>query len=327
MAKRQTKSKSKTKTKKVINSHDAFFKSTFSYLDVAQSYIENFMDKRLVQNIDLQSLVLETTSYITPDLTEFTSDLVWSAKYKETKIKVAFLFEHKSSLVQHPHVQLLRYITEHLDQQIKAKEKLNVVIPIIIYHGKEEWQVRSLYDYFEGIDDILKMYIPNFAYQFTNLGDYEDDKLISMGIGKLLNVFLAMTHIRDTQYIRNNFESIFIFAEEYLPNNENFLHLIFVYLYKNIELSGSEMENIVNTIQSPIKKLAMSTYDLLIDKGRQEGIEKGIEKGKQEGASEKEFQFTNSLLSSSDFDNAKIATLVGVSIEYVQNLRKKMQEK
>ena len=154
MAKKQSKASSKQKNQKVVNSHDAFFKSTFSYLDVAQSYIENFMDKKLVQNIDLQSLTLDTTSYVTPDLEEFFADLVWSANYNTTNIKIAFLFEHKSYVVPYPHVQLMRYIAGHLEKQIKDKENLMVVIPIIIYHGDDNWKVRSFDEYFEGIDTI-----------------------------------------------------------------------------------------------------------------------------------------------------------------------------
>ncbi len=316
MAKKQA--KAKPKSKKAVNSHDAFFKSTFSYLDVAQSYIEHFMDKRLVQNIDLQSLTLEATSYVTPSLEEYFSDLVWSAKYKTTNIKVAFLFEHKSYVVNEPHVQLMRYIIEHLEQQIKDKQKLTVVIPIIIYHGEGEWKVRPFHEYFEGIDDVLKQYIPNFAYQLTNLGDYTDAELIDMGIGKLLNVFLAMSHIRDTEYIRNHFETIFITAEKYFEGNEQFLNLIFVYLYKNIELSGNEMENIVRSIQTPLKDFTMSTYDLL--------IEKGIEKGAFDKELQKNRDFVTSLIISTDFNDTKIATLVGVTIEYVKDLRLELKK-
>ena len=315
MAKKQA--KKRNNSKKVINSHDAFFKSTFSYPDIAQSYIEHFMNKELVQNIDFQSLTLDSTSYVTPDLEEFFADLVWTAKYKTTNIKIAFLLEHKSYVVLHPHVQLMRYITGHLEKQIRDKENLTVVIPIIIYHGNDEWKTRSFYDYFEGIDENLKQFIPNFNYQLTNLGDFSDEELINMGIGKLLNVFLAMLHIRDLQYIRNNFETIFIAAENYLPDSENFLHLIFVYLYKNIELSGDEMRNIANTIQSPIKKFAMSTYDSIIDLG----IEKGIEKGASLKEEEKNKNFASSLIISTDFDDEKIAMLVGVTIEYVKDLR------
>ena len=114
---------------------------------------------------------MDSTSYVTPDLEEFFADLVWTANYKTTNIKIAFLFEHKSYVVPYPHVQLMRYIAGHLEKQIKDKEKLTIVIPIIIYHGEENWKVRSFYDYFEGIDDILKQYIPNFNYQLTNLGN------------------------------------------------------------------------------------------------------------------------------------------------------------
>ena len=308
MAKKQ--SKPKAKSKKVVNSHDAFFKSTFSYLDVAQSYIKHFMDKNLVQNIDLESLTLETTSYVTPSLEEYFADLGWSAKYKTTNIKIAFLFEHKSYVVNEPHVQLMRYIVEHLEKQIKDKEKLTVVIPIIIYHGEGEWKIRPFHEYFEGIDDVLKQYIPNFTYQLTDLGDYSDQELIDMGIGKLLNVFLAMLHIRDLEYIRNNFETIFIAAEKYFEGNENFLNLIFVYLYKNIELSGNEMESIVRAIQTPLKDFAMSTYDLIIEKG----------------VSIKERDFTTSLILSTDFDDTKIASLVGVTTDYVFNLRNELKK-
>ena len=268
------------------------------------------MDKNLVQNIDLESLTLETTSYVTPNLEEYFADLVWSAKYKTTNIKIAFLFEHKSYVVNEPHVQLMRYIVEHLEKQIKDKEKLTVVIPIIIYHGEGEWKIRPFHEYFEGIDNVLKQYIPNFTYQLTDLGDYSDQELIDMGIGKLLNVFLAMLHIRDLEYIRNNFETIFIAAEKYFEGNENFLNLIFVYLYKNIELSGNEMESIVRAIQTPLKDFAMSTYDLIIEKG----------------VSIKERDFTTSLILSTDFDDTKIASLVGVTTDYVFNLRNELKK-
>ena len=61
-----------------------------------------------------------------------------------------------------------------------------------------------------------------------------------MGIGKLVNVFLAMIHIRDMEYIRKNFNTLFIYAETYLPQNENFLQTLFVYLFKNSEISGDD---------------------------------------------------------------------------------------
>ena len=83
--------KQNTKKEKSVNSHDAFFKSTFSYPEIARSYIEHFMDKNLVKNIDLDSLTLENASYVTPELSEYFSDLVWNANYNsENKVKIHF---------------------------------------------------------------------------------------------------------------------------------------------------------------------------------------------------------------------------------------------
>jgi predicted transposase/invertase (TIGR01784 family) len=217
MAKRNPKKK---EAPKVGNIHDAFFKNTFSYPEIVRSYISKFMDVSLVQHIDLDSLRLETTSFVTPELMEYFSDLVWQAKYKAANIKISFLFEHKSYVVPYPHVQLMRYILEHIDAQVKAKETLTVVIPIIIYHGDNEWKVRQFSDYFEGVDEHLKRYIPNFDYNLTSLSDYSDEQLINMGIGKLVNVFLAMTHVRNVEYILKNYETIFVFAENDIQNNE-----------------------------------------------------------------------------------------------------------
>jgi hypothetical protein len=145
------------------------------------------------------------------------------------------------------------------------------------------------------------------------------EELISKGFGKLLNVFLAMMHARDMNYIKNNFKAIFTAAEEYYVGNENFLRLIFVYLYKNAELRGEEIIEIAESIQNPLKNIAMSTYDLLIQKGRQEG--------RQEEASLQKQQFATSLIISTDFSNEKIAGFVGVTVQYVIDLRKTLNIK
>jgi predicted transposase/invertase (TIGR01784 family) len=282
------------------------------------------MDERLVQNLDLESLTLDSTSYISTDLEEYFSDLVWTARYKnQTDIRITFLFEHKSYVQPFPHIQLGRYIFEQIELQGKTKGKLNVIIPIVVYHGKDKWHVREFHEYFEGIDEILMPYIPNFKYQLTDLSQYSDEELISKGYGKLLNVFLAMLHARDMNYIRNNLQGILTAAEQYSVGNENFLRLIFVYLFRNAELSGDELIQISETIQNPLKNIAMSTYDLLIQKGRQEGVVLG----RQEEANEKNREFTISLLNSTDFSDEKIANLVGVTIQYVSEIRNFLSKK
>jgi hypothetical protein len=60
------------------------------------------------------------------------------------------------------------------------------------------------------------------------------------------------------------------------------------------------------------------TKDLRFQQGINQGIEQGIEK--------KEHEFALSLLRSTDFDDNKIATLVGVEEIFIKNIRKTLED-
>ena len=82
----------------------------------------------------------------------------------------------------------------------------------------------------------------------------------------------------------------------------------------------------------------MSSYDYLmqeatkaglalgIEQGIELGREEGIELGREEGVSIKEKDFATSLIISTDFDDEKTAMLVGVTVEYVADLRAELAE-
>ena len=52
-----------------------------------------------------------------------------------------------------------------------------------------------------------------------------------------------------------------------------------------------------------------------------EGVAEGVEKGVEKGIEIQKYNFTASLIQSTDFDDAKIAELVGVGVEYVAKVR------
>lgn len=56
-------------------------------------------------------------------------------------------------------------------------------------------------------------------------------------------------------------------------------------------------------------------------KGEKRGIEKGIEKERYE----RNYAFVRTLLAETDFDDAKIALLVSVTVEFVQKVREQTQ--
>ena len=92
----------------INNENDKFFKGMMSLQIVVKDYIQQFVPKNILDKLDLDTLELDSNSYITDELSEFFSDMVWQCRYKKSgrRAKVSFLHEHKSYKPKYPHFQL-----------------------------------------------------------------------------------------------------------------------------------------------------------------------------------------------------------------------------
>ena len=59
----------------------------------------------------------------------------------------------------------------------------------------------------------------------------------------------------------------------------------------------------------------------------EKGMERGMEKGREEGLILKNQEMVSSLITNTDFDDTRIATLVKVSESFVQKLRAELATK
>lgn len=309
------------KENNTTNSHDNFFKIAFSTREVVEDYITQFLPQKLVNNLDIKQLTLDNTTYATAELSEYFADVVWHCSYGVHKkpIKTVFLFEHKSFVPKYPHIQILRYMLEIWEIAIKNKEELPLVIPIIVYHNQKnkKWLKKPFFSYFKDIDKELHSFIPNFDYQLTDLTTLDDDTITNLNMGLLINTFLTLRHGSDEAYILSNLETLFVKVKKQSKDSSllNFLYAQLVYIIKNTELSRTKAKFIIEELS---KSTNMSTYDVLF----QDAIEQGVEKGIEIQNYKKNVDFVNSLIASTDFDDEKIAFLVGVDINFVEEQRK-----
>ena len=63
--------------------HDKFFKKVFSETDNIRDFLTMALPPQLQQEMDLNFLTLDTTSYISEDLEDYFSDLVVHTRLKE----------------------------------------------------------------------------------------------------------------------------------------------------------------------------------------------------------------------------------------------------
>lgn len=261
----------------MTNPHDKLFKATFSQPDVVASLIESLFPAPLRQAIRLDSLVLTTNSYIDDELNEHFADLVYDCTLAgEMPVQIALLLEHKSYTVAHPHLQLLRYLLNRWRQDVEHAQKLTPIIPVIIYHGAEQWQHLPFAASLSGNNTLLHPFFPDFDYLLVNLTTLSEEQIFAFR-NRFLTVSAAlMKHRQDKQfaeYIRQNLRRLMqgIAVDELMA----VVLPTFLYLLETTDLTGNEIVVIFSTVSKQTEAAAMNGADQLRMEGRIEGRVQG----------------------------------------------------
>jgi predicted transposase/invertase (TIGR01784 family) len=187
---------------------------------------------------------------------------------------VPFIFEHKSRPDRYLRLQLLGYLVAIWQEQIKQKQPLTPIIPIVVYHGEENWKQRDLSAYFgKKLPSSLLPYIPKFDYLFTNVHAMSDEQILELNKGLLINALLTMKHIWSPQFILDHAELIFVGLEEQSEGDKDFVISILAYFFKNTEITREKIDHFMNQLPNVLNKKVMSTYEMILEEGRQEGRE------------------------------------------------------
>ena len=165
--------------KKLNNPHDKFLKETLSRKENAVGFIQNYLPQEIVAMIDLDNIKIEKDSYITKNLQEYFTDLLYKVIIKGEESYIYVLFEHKSYPDKLIGLQLLEYLIQCWRTKAKQKQALPLVIPLVIYHGKTNWNIGLRFsEIIEPIDNSLRKYIPDFEYILYDLSKYSDDEIV-----------------------------------------------------------------------------------------------------------------------------------------------------
>ena len=163
------------------NPHDRFFKEAFSQPEILIDFLNVFAPEAVRERIDYTTLTREVDTFTDEQLAEHFADLVFSVQYGGQSIRLVLLLEHKSYIEEHPHFQINQYLLNLWGSQIKQKQPLTPVLPVIVYHGNRRWKQRSVPDYFSPFDETLRPYLPAFDYLLINLSTLSDERLPTLG--------------------------------------------------------------------------------------------------------------------------------------------------
>ncbi len=337
-----------------LNQHDIITKQVLSQKTYAVDFLKNALPKEITSELDFTKLQIEKGCFIDATDQERFTDILYSvpttkkqsdsehSEHSESseskRLGVFCLIEHKSYKEKDIHSQLLMYLAG-----IYKTSKMPV-IPLVLYHGKKEWDIPTLFSSSlmipEHLRKSLQKYIPDFHYELLDL---RSDKTEFTNFSVAVQAFLKS--LQDIWFLSNKsrLEDLFrdYFARIY-QKNKKMLDDLFNYI---ITSTGKLTINfIVKSAGQYISPKAggdmRSIADELIAEGRAEGIiegmtegmTKGMTKGKAEGITEGmtkgitegmtkgRAEVAQSLLKEG-FSIKIISRSTGLSVEEIEHLR------
>lgn len=156
-------------------------------------------------------------------------------------------------------------------------EYLEPVIPIVIYHGKSDWNVQndlsSLFN--KGI--IYQKYIPDFQFELVNTVNFDDDDFRGNVI--LHVALMAMKHYFMDDLEEKTPELLRLLRDLIINKNSGivFLEVLLRYLSTNKNYDKEWLKSNIEKVFTEKGEYIMNTIaDIWIEEGKKEGKKEGI---------------------------------------------------
>ncbi|MCP4133491.1 MAG: Rpn family recombination-promoting nuclease/putative transposase [bacterium] len=274
---------------RIVSPHDKLFRKTWSIKSVAANFLENNLPEDVLKLADLSSLEICKDSFIEEELRDYFSDLLYKIRMKDVPGYIYFLFEHKSYIEKHIHLQVMEYKGKiwrlHLKQN--PKDRLPVIVPLVMYHGKNKWNVGKRFSEMMEIpegESGLSPYIPDFEFVLCDLTAYSDDEIRGDALSRA--VMLLFKHIRDPD-IMEKLPGIFSLLRDILDSEGGLrcFEAILRYVFSTVEdITAEKLRTVTEKSLSHKKgEFVMTLAEKLKNEGIQIGKEQGYKLGHQEG--------------------------------------------
>jgi len=276
---------------KIQNPHDRFFKETFSNLEVARDFMENYLPEPILKIVDLNDLEIQSGSHVDEELSEVFSDMLFKTTINQRDGYLYFLFEHKSYPDRLVALQLLTYMVRIWNQKVNRENntQIPVIIPMLIYHGKTQWNIgpmlSDLIMEFNTLPEEVKQMTPDYRYQIYDLSQFSDEAIkgnakLTITLSILRDIFKKSSYeFLETIY---NAAKALEELEEKETGIQYFETCMRYILTSGPQLSKDQLDIVIKQLEVTYKKgseVTMTLAEVLREEGFEEGIEKGVEKG------------------------------------------------
>ncbi len=286
----------------IINPHDHFFKVLFSSKQNAIDFVQHYLPAEVVQCLTLPTLEISKDSFIDATLSEHYSDLLYQVDLQNGQPSYIYLlFDHKSYVDPLVGLQLLGYMVRIWDlwlsqekekrkrqreqQELIPKLQLPPIMPIVLYHGEENWRVAPQFTALFELPPELGRYVPSFEYWLCDLSKYSDEELKGAVISVILRTGLLTLKYALRPGLQERLADIFGLLRELTDKRTGleYLEALLRYVSVKKEVTIEELERVVKEVFSKEEDIMADIAQKWIVIGLNEGLAKGRAEGHAEG--------------------------------------------
>lgn len=194
-------------------------------------------------------------------------------------------------------------------KQVRNKEKVSLIIPILLYHGADKWVYHTLGDLFKDLEPEWRKYLPDFDYIYNNLSEVPDEQINALDNVLLQASLLALKHAFDPGWLAQNAVRLFIL---YDGASGNLIRGFALYLSRQGQFDKAKIKEIMEAIPPAAKKTTTTIADYF--------QEQGYLKGREEAFAEKN-RIAALKMIRKGYADAEICEVLEVTAEYVTRIR------
>ena len=253
--------------------HDAVFKTFLRHPETARDFLQIHLPASLRELCDLQTLKLESDSFIEENLRAYYSDVLWSVNTTEGNGYIYVVIEHQSTPDAHMAFRLMRYAVVAMQKHLDAgHQQLPLVVPMLFYHGATTpypWSLNWL-DCFADPQLASELYISPFP--LVDVTVIPDDEIVRHRRVALLELIQKHIRQRDLMGIVEQLTTILLSGDA----NDRQLKTLFNYLLQtgNARRFGRFIHEVAQRVPQHRERL-MTIAERLQEVGRRKGKREG----------------------------------------------------
>ena len=298
--------------------HDLVFKTFLSTMETARDFIAIHLPPAPLQLCDLQTLQLESGSFIEEDLHPYFSDMLYSLKTACGDGYIHVLIEHQSSPDRHMAFRLMRYAIAAMQRHLEAGHNaLPLVIPILFYQGRRSPYPNSMNWLDEFSDPVVAGRIYSQNFPLVDITVIPDDEI--MRHRSMAALTLIQKHIRQRDLTRLLDKLAILLTRKHISGQQ-------VIALVNYMLQAGEAQDARTLLYEMAQRAPqygdelMTLAEQLKQEGRNEGIQQGMKQGIQTGEREASRKIARAMLEKG-IPAADIIEMTGVSAEELPSLQ------